>query len=129
MGRSTSYEVTTISPSLRLSAKVISLSGLLSGARRRSARGAGPAGAPSASRSGIDLAFVPMLVGFAVDEPPHVEMGGRVGLPRIARVRPRADGGYADDVISLRRHGDDLGAPILRIGWNRTTGAASAEGL
>jgi putative transposase len=49
---------------------------------------------PSASRSartGVDLAFVPMLVGFAVDEPPHVEMGRRVGLPRIARVRTRAD--------------------------------------
>src|SRR5882672_6851565 len=101
-------------------------SGLLPGARRGAAR---PAGAASASRSGVDLAFVPMLVGFAVDEPPHVEMGRRVGLPRIARIRTRADGGHAHDVISLRRHGDDLGAPGLRIGWNWSTGAASAKSL
>src|SRR5215475_452918 len=29
----------------------------------------------------------------------------------------------------MRRHRDDLGAPILRIGWNRATGAAGAKGL
>src|SRR6187397_903095 len=57
------------------------VSGLLPGARRRSAR---PTRATSPSRSGADLAFVPMLVGFAVDEPPHVEMGRRVVLSRIA---------------------------------------------
>src|ERR1051326_2017024 len=89
------------------------ITGLLPGARRRSA------GTAAAGRSGVDLAFVPMLVGFAVDKPPHVEMSRRIGLTRIARVRTRADRGHAHDVISLRRHGDDLRTPILRIAWNR----------
>src|SRR5438045_857837 len=84
-------------------------------ARRRAAR---PAGAAAASGSGVDLAFIPMLVGFAVDESPHIEMRRCVVLARISRVRARADGGHTHDVISLRRHGDDLGAPILRTGWD-----------
>src|SRR5262245_65110041 len=51
-----------------------------------------------------DRSKVPMLVGLAVDEAPHVEPGRGVGFARRARIDALADNCYRD-IVAFRNHG------------------------
>jgi len=76
-------------------------------------------------RRRVDRAVVPMLVGLAVLDPPHVEPRRRVHLSRLQRIRQLAHDPDHDQ-IAFRDDRDDFRPPRVACG-NRPLGAAAEE--
>src|SRR5476649_1547518 len=89
--------------------------------KRNSMRDLLTAGSSAGRGRRVDQAVVPVLVGLAVPEAPHIEPGRRVGLRRIVRILQLTTRGD-DDEIAFGNHGHYLRSPrVARRNRSRRT--------